>query len=106
MTYHANKKRALHIRIFSRIILDILIVVIALAGPWWLALFGSFFLIFFFKAYELIVIGILLDSMYTRLLPHNIFGAYTYTVILCVLISFSSFFAPFMRKDESWSGTY
>jgi hypothetical protein len=94
------------VRLLVRIILDVLVLIIALSGPWWLALSFAVFLLFFLGTYEVVLVGLLIDSMYTGGATQSIWGAYKYTAILFVLISVSCFFSPFMRGRNRSSATY
>lgn len=106
MTHFEQNTKGSQVRLIMRIILDVLVLITALAGPWWLALGFAVFLLFFFEAYEMVLVGILLDSLYAGGVSQSILGAYKYTAILCILVSVSCLFSPFMRGGGSTSATY
>lgn len=89
-----------HVHSVLRIVLDILLIVSALIGPWWLALLIALILIFFFGAYEALLAGLLLDSMYNNGSVTGLFGAYRFTIILCISISISSLLAPYVKHTS------
>ena len=75
---------------YMRSIFFIGVVIASVVLPWWLALPLFAYYAFVFRAYELIVLGILLDAYFGYMLPWHVF----YTVAALALYMGMEFLKP------------
>lgn len=83
-----------------RFAFDMLVLFITFLCPWWLAVGLALLLIIFFKSYEVILCGLILDSMYANGNTFSKFGEYLYTATMLFSISISWLVAPYIRGIE------
>ena len=104
MTFYSPQKNNSHIRLFVRIILDTLTLFCVFAGPWWLSLILATILLFYFGAYEAIIVGVFLDSLYIHETAYWLTGEFLFTIVLCILATLASYITPYIRGvDHSTS---
>lgn len=97
MQYSNVTKNTSHLRVAVRIFVDFFLLVAVFVGPWWFAFTIAFILILFFGVHEVVLIGVILDSLYSSGTIYRWLGEYTFTATLCLLISFSYFISPYIR---------
>lgn len=80
---------------FLRVLFGIFLIISAFIFPWWISIFLSVIGMFKFKnLYEVIVVGIIIDSMYGSIL--NIFGfEFIFTIALIL-----TFYLVSVLKDR------
>lgn len=77
---------------------DIVIFVLVFSTPWWVSFFGAFVAAFFFRRYiELVILGIVIDSLYNG--PAVWFFQFPYAMTLIALIALLliTYLKPFFR---------
>lgn len=80
-------------------VLSIVLFLLAVWSPWWLALMASIVCILLFTVYELLFIGFFLDSLYAMPSYHTFHVVeFPYTVLLLVCISISLIIRHILRR--------
>lgn len=87
MTFLCTKQQSSRMTLIVRAVTDVLFIILAITAPWWLTLPVGFVLLFCLGSYELILAGILMDTMHaadTSFLPG---GEFLFTIIFLIGIS-------------------
>jgi len=77
-----------------RIILTITISVIALIFPWWVALLFATILIFCRETYEMLIVGIILDSIYNKATSNLWISYFFFTALIFLIIGLANIIRP------------
>jgi len=76
--------------LYIRIVTDAVVILTAFAAPWWLAVIVAIAGAFYFQRYvELVVIGIIIDSLYNG--PAGWFGGFPFAFTLVALVLYLIF---------------
>lgn len=78
---------------------DCVVFVLAFIAPWWLPCIVALGAAFFFRRYiELVILGIIIDSLYNG--PAIWFMQFPYAVTLCTFVAFLviHYLKPFLRS--------
>ena len=96
------KQHAPHIPwLVVRIFLFCFVILLAITGPWWLSFGLATVLLLFFKYYEVVLGGLVLDILFAGGESFLDIGDFLFTTILLLLVSFSLLFLQRFRSISS-----
>ena len=91
-----------HVSVFLvRVLLFCFVTLTAVTGPWWLSFGVAIIHILFFKMYEVVFAGLVLDTLFAGEGFSFFAGDFLFTSILLCLISFSLLFLQRFRSIGS-----
>ena len=83
----------------KRWLVDVAVFILAFVAPWWLSYLVALGGVFLFRRYvEIVILGILVDALYSG--PVVWFGNFPYTMTLfsLVILMLSTYLKPFLRS--------
>jgi hypothetical protein len=81
-----------------RFIVDSIIIVSAFLFPWWVAMIFALIAVFYFTSYyEIVVLGIIIDSLYNASVPHFLGFHYMLTLVSIIVLFISMYIRERLR---------